>query len=377
MAKKKQNLNVHSDWLNLVELGGLILSEPVLLETFPNGFEYPEHYALKGIKTNFERLELNDDVNASRFFVDYIIEKVLGYKPYKEHNIPDYSKCYLDEFAQDLKPHRVAESADRRLHVYITSKNQSLKRNEQTDGRWKASPIVKMQRLLQETNHHFGLVTNGYEFILIYRPEEGGFSSIGFDMEFMLQEPAVLGAFIGVLEPENFKDLLELAKQSYENQLEVTDKLGEQVRNAVERFVWALDHSDIDSEHKLLKDETNESIYEMAIAAIMRSIFILYAEERELLPYGELMYDRAYSIHTLIKDLSLEKRNHPELFMQNSDGWQRLLALFNLIFFGSAHNDMLIPEYSGEMFDPERYTPLYDADFKISNEELYTLHHYV
>lgn len=164
-----------------------------------------------------------------------------------------------------------------------------------------------MQRLLQETNHHFGLVTNGYEFILIYRPEEGGFSSIGFEMEFMLQEPAVLGAFLGILEADNFKDLLELAKHSYENQLEVTDRLGEQVRNAVERFVWAFDHSDIASGHQLLKDESNESIYEMAISAIMRSIFILYAEERQLLPYGELMYDRAYSIHTLIKDLSVEK----------------------------------------------------------------------
>ena len=356
------------EWLNLVEQNGVIFSESVLNDYFKEGFSLNQK-VLKRIKTKFEKFNLSRD--GVREFCDFLFENILGYELYKENNIPKKFICYLDEFMQELKPNRVAKSNEKHLLIYITKKSQNLKRNEQIDGKLKASPLAKMKRLLNETHENFGIVTNGYEFILVYKAIEGGFSYIVFDMNLMLYEFQILSAFLNLLNAKNFNNLLEIAIKSYENQLEITDKLGEQVRRAVERFIWAIDKYNNLSNNELLKNYSNEEIYETAISAIIKMIFILYAEERRLLPLGEHFYDTSYSLHTLIKELAKEKKENPENFKQNKDAFQRILALFNLLYYGSSHPDLNIPEYSGELFNPTKYKLLYDEKFELTNEEIY------
>ncbi|EKD68646.1 MAG: hypothetical protein ACD_47C00502G0003 [uncultured bacterium] len=370
MAKKIENKNVHTDWLVLVELGGLIISEPVLLERFPGGFKVsPEK--VKFIKNYYQKFELSDDDGASVIFNDFIFERILGYELYKTNNIPDYCACYLPEYVQDLKPHRVAESGNERLLIYISRKDQNLKRNESIEGKWKASPLAKMQRLLNETKNHFGLVSNGEEFILVYRPDEGGICTLGFNARFMLDEPAVLAAFLGILDKECLSILLKLARESYQKQIEVTDTLGEQVRNSVDKFIRIFDRCDQESKYSLLAEFKPEKVYEMSISAVMKLIFLLYAEEHGLLPYGDMLYDNSYSVHTLVKELEHEKFENLKMFESNTSAWQRILALFNLIYYGSEHNDLKSPEYSGELFDPEKFPPLYSNKFNPTNFEIY------
>ncbi|HOD41453.1 MAG TPA: hypothetical protein PKL57_12910, partial [Candidatus Wallbacteria bacterium] len=369
-SKKIENKNVHTDWLALVELGGLIISEPVLLERFPGGFKVsPEK--VKFIKNYYQKFELSDDDGASVIFNDFIFERLLGYELYKTNNIPDYCACYLPEYVQDLKPHRVAESGNERLLIYISKKGQNLKRNESIEGKWKASPLAKMQRLLNETKNHFGMVSNGEEFILVYRPDEGGICTLGFNARFMLDEPAVLAAFLGILDKECLSILLKLARESYQKQIEVTDTLGEQVRNSVDKFIRIFDRCDRESKYSLLSEFKPEKVYEMSISAVMKLIFLLYAEEHGLLPYGDMLYDNSYSVHTLVKELEHEKFENLKMFESNTSAWQRILALFNLIYYGSEHNDLKSPEYSGELFDPEKFPPLYSNKFNPTNFEIY------
>ncbi len=370
MAKRIENKNVHTDWISLVEQGGLIISEPVLLERFPEGFKVaPEK--VKYIRNFYQKFELSDDDGASVIFADFIFERMLGYELYKTNNIPDYCACYLSEYVQELSPHRVAESGAERLLIYISKKGQSLKRNESIDGKWKASPLAKMQRLLNETKNYFGLVSNGEEFILVYRPDEGGICTLTFNTRFMLDEPAVLAAFLCILDKDCLSKLLTIARESYQKQIEVTDTLGEQVRNSVEKFIKIFDRCDRSGKHSLLAEYKPENVYEMSISAVMKLIFLLYAEEHGLLPYGDMLYDNSYSVHTLVKELEHEKRENLEMFHRNTSAWQRILALFNLIYFGSEHNDLKSPEYSGELFDPEKYPPLYSKDFNPTNFEIY------
>ncbi|MEZ7892971.1 MAG: hypothetical protein QMC67_14610 [Candidatus Wallbacteria bacterium] len=354
-----------------MEQNGLILSEPVLLENFPEGFE-PQNAALKLFKSQYEKFCVADSPAPAVFeFVDFIFERLLGYKLYKTNNMPECYSCRLIEYTQELKAHRALEAGENSLLFYVVPREQNLKRNETIDGRWKASPIVKIQRLLQETGRHFGIASNGHEFIFIYRPDEGGFNSIAFNSRFMIDEPKMFNAFLGILSEKVFSGLLKLARDSYQKQIELTNTLGDQVRRGVEKFIKIMDRCDMEAGGGLLRGIGHDKIYQMSIASIMRMIFLLYAEERGLLPYGEMIYDNSYSVHTLVKDLELEKRDTPELFSHNADAWQRLVALFNLIYFGSGHEDLKSPEYSGELFEPDRYGVLYDKKFRPVNSEIY------
>ena len=219
---------------------------------------------------------------------------------------------------------------------------------------------------------------NSFSLLILSQPNThldlsfiSNLSSFSWRTKFVLNCPFTLSAFLNLLNAKNFNNLLEIAIKSYENQLEITDKLGEQVRRAVERFIWAIDKYNNLSNNELLKNYSNEEIYETAISAIIKMIFILYAEERRLLPLGEHFYDTSYSLHTLIKELAKEKKENPENFKQNKDAFQRILALFNLLYYGSSHPDLNIPEYSGELFNPTKYKLLYDEKFELTNEEIY------
>ena len=59
------------------------------------------------------------------------------------------------------------------------------------------------------------------------------------------------------------------------------------MRNGLERLIWAWDTADRASEGQLLSRMSEAAIYEMGLSVMMRLVFMLYAEERHLLPHGQ------------------------------------------------------------------------------------------
>ena len=110
--------------------------------------------------------------------------------------------------------------------------------------------------------------------------------------------PSLLGArrFFGVADDDTFEALLN---ESCQNQQEVTDQLGYQVRRAVEVLVQALDRSDQDLSRNLLDHVSEKELYEAALTVMMRLVFLFCAEERGLLLLGDPLYDRNYAVSTL------------------------------------------------------------------------------
>ena len=102
--------------------------------------------------------------------------------------------------------------------------------------------------------------------------------------------------FFGVPDDETLEAML---RHSAESQQEVTDLLGYQVRRAVEMLVQAFDRIDRDRQRALLGDLREEELYEAALAVMMRLVFLMSAEEREMLPLGEPLYDQNYAVSTL------------------------------------------------------------------------------
>ncbi len=156
----------------------------------------------------------------------------------------------------------------------------------------KANPATRTTELLHASGVALGLVTNGEHWMLVFAPrgETTGYAS--WYGALWLDEPITLRAFHSLLGVRRFfgvtadGTLLGLLKESAQDQQEVTDQLGYQVREAVEVLVQAFDTLDQDSNRTLLKGVSDAILYEAALTVMMRLVFLFSAEERGLLHLG-------------------------------------------------------------------------------------------
>jgi hypothetical protein len=177
-----------------------------------------------------------------------------------------------------------------------------------------------------------------------------------------MQEPLTLRAFhsllhlhrlVGVAGPETLPALLA---ESSQDQQEVTDQLGYQVRQAVEVLTQAFDRIDAESGRTLLNGVGEKALYDSALTVMMRLVFLFSAEERGLLLLGDPLYDQNYALSTLSAQLREQADQHgEEVLERRHDAWCRLLSTFRAVHGGVEHEAMRLPAYGGTLFDPDRY----------------------
>jgi hypothetical protein len=191
-------------------------------------------------------------------------------------------------------------------------------------------------------------------------PESTGLCS--WDAELWLEEALTLRAFRTLLGAHRFfaaaadETLPALLEQSARTQQEVTDRLGAQVRSAVELLIDALDRADRDRRGALLGEIANEELYRAAVTVMMRLVFLFVAEERRLLPLDDPLYAESYAASTLREQLEERATRHGEDPLERSSAaWHRLLALFRAVHGGIEHEGLRLPAYGGGLFDPDRH----------------------
>ncbi len=377
----------HSDWLSLVELSGLVVSEPVLETHFPGGPDPIELGSWKWFRRYAERFEVTQgkpDPEARKQgavqWTDTLLEWLLDLPPerwLKGNAVPDRYRVYLDEFDQWLRPTRVlcARDGEPVMLVMMFPPEQDFDRRESSQGRWKASPATKLDRLLRESDVPLGLLCNGAEYRLLHARKGLSTGSISWSTRVLVEEKAAADAFrtlLGrnLLLPDSAEalTLADLCRESVDRQGDVADRLGEQVRNGLERLIWAWDEADRACGGRLLAGMTEAQIYEMGLTVMMRLVFLLYAEERVLLPHGEVLYDQAYGLTWLWHRLQEQRRLNPGQLLETHDAWDRFLATCRMLHRGCRHPDLTLPAYGGSLFDPERFPVLEDPACRISNK---------
>ena len=88
---------------------------------------------------------------------------------------------------------------------------------------------------------------------------------------------------------------------------------------------------------------------------ILRLVFLLYAEQRDLLPNEDKTFVQHYSLMALFKRLRSDEAFHPDTMDQRYGAWAHLLALFRMVHDGARSGRMRIPPRHGALFDPDRY----------------------
>ncbi len=363
----------HAEWLSLVEVSGPFLSLPVLLRVFPQGLDAHDAPLAGMARSAYEEWIDNQGGNRPdpaihHAWVRFVLTEVLGYV----HEvlvsgvaIPATLSAAVLEHGETLRPDiavmRHGQSDPATLLVTVVPKRQGLEKVR--DGHhWKASPATRMAELLRGTGVALGLVTNGEQWMLVYAPrgETAGFAS--WYAETWFEEKVTLRAFQSLLSMSRFygvadSDTLEaMLKESSANQQEVTDQLGYQVRQAVEVLVSTIARIDRERHGALLTDIPETALYEAALTVMMRLVFLFSAEERGLLRLGDPLYDQHYAVSTLRAQLRVTAdETSEEVLERRNDAWSRLLASFRAVYAGVRHEDLRLPAYGGDLFDPDRF----------------------
>jgi len=384
------------EWIDLVERSGLLVSEPVLHRFFPGGPEHLEPRRQRALLSAWERFQVDpSDAQRQSAWLDAVFFGLLEWpeeRLARGARLPPQASIHLPELDQNLRPSAVLTGEGDRflLAVWRIAADQKLDRVERTEGSWRATPAAKLERWLRQSGTPFGLLTSGAAFRLVHVPPGLPASWIEFPASTFFEEKSVLDGFWTLLRSARFfgpaeQRLEHFAAESQKAQAELTESLGEQVRRAVEELILALDRADrgsgqhpldIGAGGRIFLGHDPDEIYKAAVYVVMRLVFILFAEEKSLLPHGNVFFDEGYGLGRLLYLLEEEKRTRPETFDREADAWPRLLALFRLIFLGSPHPDLSLPVYGGDLFSPTDFPALAALESKalrIPNRSIYAI----
>lgn len=230
---------------------------------------------------------------------------------------------------------------------------------------WQASPQARFERLLRANNVAIGVLTNRMKIRLVYAPPLESTGHLTFtiaDLCTVAGRPLVsallmlLGArrlFSGPVE-HRLPAILKLSRR-YQN--EVSTELAEQVLAALNTLLRGFRSANDVNGGALLADvlrENPDEVYGGLLTTLMRLVFVLYAEDRDLLPSDDV-YQKHYAVATLFERLRDDAARYPDTMEQRFGAWSRLLTLFRLIHDGGVHGALRLPARRGRLFDPDAY----------------------
>ncbi|HEX7662177.1 MAG TPA: DNA methyltransferase [Pseudonocardiaceae bacterium] len=367
--------DLHRAWLELVDTDGPFLSVPALRRVWPQGMPPAKAEAidaLKDAKIAFEKAWENwdrhrDDAAAldlyrleSAGWVGLVLWDVLGWNrsfatktsAHAVHS-PDYTVTVR---ATGALVHGDLTGA----LVLVVDPVDSL-RDPLQDG-WANSPIDRMEELLRANSVPIGVVTDGRWWGIVSARADGMVASGIVDAQTWIEEPQTRDAFIELLnrkrlvggKPED--RLTELFRESVAAAEEITEALGTQVRRAVELLVQALSEAALAAGRDADPLPANrDKVYEAAVTVMMRVVFLLFAEERNLLPASGL-FTLGYGISGRLDILDARAREEgSEALDATHLTWHRLLATSQALYQGASFEDIRLPSYGGSLFDPGRF----------------------
>jgi hypothetical protein len=366
----------HAEWLELVEISGPFLSLPVLERIFPQGLEvldldHATRLRLAREEWAEDQARATPDPEIHDAWIRLVLTETLEYTPavlLESVAIPSEIKAEFPEHRHTLQPDFVLVDPDAiggtcrvRLVIQTYSSTQDL--DERVPGSdWAASPAARAAQLCRAVGVRLAIVTNGERWMLVDAPVGETAAYVSWYASLWPQEPLTLRAFRSLLGVRRFfgvadsETLEAMLSESGMYQAEVTEQLGTQVRRAVEVLVQALDRADADSGRQLLGGVSESELYQAALTVMMRFIFLFFAEENELLPLSDELYQQFYAASTLRGQLREEAdRVGVEVLERRQDAWSRLLATFRAVWGGIDHDALHLPAYGGSLFDPDQF----------------------
>ncbi len=364
-----------TDWLQILDVDGPFLAAPVVHDTWPDGLPALSQQQMDGLRAASTLYDANPGTRDA--FIRHVLTTTLDWR----HNlatgpdavgfnvtVPEHHQTVEITFALRAQDEDGAvQSSPLLLGVVLPPKTATTGRAPAGSGTWTAGPADRLAHALRMRKVPLGIVTNGDTWTLVTVADGGAVSTASWTRHAWLEEPQTLRAFVALLTRTRFygvpddQTLPGLLTKSLARQEEVTERLAEQSQAVVEMLVATLGR--LDAQHRaehnarlLPADVGPAEVYQAAVTVLMRLVFLLYAEERGLLPLDDDTYASAYAVNTLADSLRDRATDHGEDALERTaTGWYRLLALFRGVHRGARHEQLILPAYGGSLFDPDRF----------------------
>ena len=386
MSTPDPNTRAHLEWLGFIQPAGLVVSAPALVKAgaILNRQDSEGQALLAGCVHQRVVLPGRDPEPCVRDFQEFA-STVLGwgfssrgYAGTAEAPVPADLSVVLPDYDETLHPDFAVRERDPRngaspwqLLVQVLAAGQDFNKATSGAGGLEASPQGRVERLLRGTGVPAGLLFNGVALRLISAPrgESSGWMDFRFAdlintagrplcsaLRLLLTEQRLLA----LPRDQRLAALLESSRK-YQN--EVSERLSEQVLHALYELLRGFQTAHDSSGGDLLREPLSEDgdrndIYRGLLSVILRLVFLLYAEERGMLP-DDGNFARYYSLTGLYQRLREDAALNLDTMDQRFGAWAQLLVLFRLIHDGArAHRTggaVSLPERRGALFDPDRF----------------------
>lgn len=241
-----------------------------------------------------------------------------------------------------------------------------LDKPETITGGWSYPAAAKFDRLLRHCRVPVGILTNREVIRLVFAPHGESSGHITFrvdDMATVGGRP-ILDAMIMLLSANQWfgvsdeNALPSLLQRSREYQGTVTEDLAEQVFSGLEQLLKGFQTAAERDKSGLLRaarERDEDHLYRGLLTVMLRLVFILYAEDRGLLPVDHPLYAKQMSLLGLFERLQRDNGNFPDSMNNRFGAWGHIISLSRSIYLGVEHDDFRIPPRQGDLFDPHRY----------------------
>ncbi|PZU91794.1 MAG: hypothetical protein DCE90_19395 [Pseudanabaena sp.] len=340
-------------WWSVLNHGGLLIAPAKLGEFFVDDLRNLSSYVSDRLRRDLDLFSPKDGESLSNL-LDTVLEQVLGLSAqyWRKGNQVDAGWTRRLMTGENLKPQRLWQEPKGGLLPVFTANN--ISRLGVGKGKRAVSRVVEW---LRQANQPIALLTNGNQWRLIHSGSDydawcEADSSLWFEEGQPSLQVMALRSLLSTntLTPEKdqgLSPLLAASAASRQGQAELSEHLGERVRQAVELLIREVltQQEDLDIDHK--------SLYIAATRFIMRCVFVLFAEARNLLPRHNPIYNQSYSLQNLREQLDRVAGGRATEALRNRfSAYPRLLALFRLVYHGCSHEALPIPEYGGGLFKP-------------------------
>jgi hypothetical protein len=356
-------MSLHDDWWASLNHGGLLISPSRISESYPNPLPaLPIWQAdrLRRVVTAFDGS--GESLGA---LLDGVLQDLSGLKAdeWQKAQAVETHWAITSFTGVQIKPRRIwLGPTGEVLPLFVPDDGASRQFAGRLGVGRSRQLLSRVVEWLRQQRQPLALVTNGRQWRLVYAGQDYQ-AWCEWDIELWLSEgqpSEQVTAWRHLLSRDSLLArgagrpgvLLEAISESRKGQAELSAVLGERVRQGVEELITA-SHGAIEQAQQAGAAPDYRDLYLAGTRMVMRCIITLFAEARGLLPVDNPIYQHAYSLEGLRQQLDRRAGGRGnERLSQGRSAWPRMVALFNLIYHGSAHEALPVPTYSGSLFEP-------------------------
>ncbi len=354
-------MSLHAEGWAQLKHGGLLISPSKLDEFFPHAAAEMSDYQAEKLRRALTAFDGSNESLSS--LLDYILQDLSGLPAdeWQKAQGVDSRWAVRSFTGAQIKPRRLWLGPNgETLAVFVPDDGGSRQFASRLGVGRSRQLLGRVVEWLRRTGQALALVTNGRQWRLVHAGADyDAWCEWDIDLWFNEGQPSaqtiVWRTLLNrntLLEEQGQSQFLQAISASRKGQAELSNVLGERVRQGVEELITA-SHIAIEQAQQQGHAHDYKDLYVAGSRIIMRCIITLFAEARGLMPVDNPIYQQAYSLEGLRHQLDRRAGGRGnERLSQGRSAWPRLIGLFNLIHEGSAHERLTVPQYGGALFEP-------------------------